>query len=291
LDVQIADILAPSRLSSILREQIVWRACEQQMSRKIGHCRRGFTLVELLVVVAIIVVLLSILVPTLSHAKARANEVACATTLRGWGTAFHNYATDWNVFPHTSDHLSNPSGAQNSSYPYPPWIYNDSSYIYVLPPLMGDKSWADYPLGQKPTAGIFQCPLAVAGAPITYSFDIVNNGYHSYAANQYLDGAKSEFLLPARVVTPSATLLMFESTLFLADTAGQTGNTGASCTAGEYCADNPEALGDRHPHAANRLGGNLLFIDAHLEWTDHLWDPTLPNPRLPPTTNQLWWPN
>lgn len=56
----------------------------------------GFTLVELLVVVAIIALLVSILLPSLSRAKELAKRVICAGNLRGIGLTVYFYANDHN---------------------------------------------------------------------------------------------------------------------------------------------------------------------------------------------------
>ena len=70
-------------------------------AHRIPPCRRcavekGFTLVELLLVTAILAVLAALLVAVFGKAKDTAYRAQCASNLRQLGTAFHHYAADWN---------------------------------------------------------------------------------------------------------------------------------------------------------------------------------------------------
>ena len=56
---------------------------------------RAFTLIEMLVVIAVIAVLAAILFPVLGQAKRSAKASACVAGLRQFGTAHGLYAADW----------------------------------------------------------------------------------------------------------------------------------------------------------------------------------------------------
>jgi prepilin-type N-terminal cleavage/methylation domain-containing protein len=73
----------------------------------------GFTLTELLVVVAIMGMLAGILMPTLNVARERARRAVCAGSLKVIGEAFNMYNIDRGGMPSTSDAFSGIDTATN----------------------------------------------------------------------------------------------------------------------------------------------------------------------------------
>ena len=124
--------------------------------RKQRKQRKGFTLVELLVVIGIIAVLISILLPSLSRARASADRIKCANNLRqvalgmlvyinennGMCPAAYNYR-DQQVIVDPATGLKMEAGLQD------PTKNATKSYGYI--------HWSSYLDGQVPPEA-FQCP-------------------------------------------------------------------------------------------------------------------------------------
>jgi prepilin-type N-terminal cleavage/methylation domain-containing protein/prepilin-type processing-associated H-X9-DG protein len=64
-------------------------------ARRRGNLR-GFTLVELMVVIAIIAILMALLMPVISRAKGKANQISCLNNMRQLSLAAMMYANDHN---------------------------------------------------------------------------------------------------------------------------------------------------------------------------------------------------
>jgi len=64
---------------------------------------RGFTLIELMIVVSIIAILAGILIPNFVNARAQAMTAACESNLRSIATAAELYYADQQIYPSSGD--------------------------------------------------------------------------------------------------------------------------------------------------------------------------------------------
>lgn len=111
--------------------------------------RRGFTLVELLLVLVILATLAAIVIPKFSGRSEQAKVTAAQTQISTFGTALDAFEVDMGYYPKGSDGLSllvvEPKDGKNwrgpylkSDIPADPW---GNPYIYEFPGKHHDKGY------------------------------------------------------------------------------------------------------------------------------------------------------
>ncbi len=108
------------------------------------EAKRAFTLVELLVTIAIIGILAALLLPVLSHSKAKAWQISCSNNLKQINLAFQLYAGD------NGDMLP----AAPNTVAYTAFVTNHFAIFYKS--LV--KSYAGLQGASSPQDKIFACP-------------------------------------------------------------------------------------------------------------------------------------
>lgn len=164
--------------------------------RRIDESSRGFTLVELLVVLATMAVLAITLIPAFASAKPNSLAFQCMNNLRQWGTALRTMASDNNDMMARDGTDSGGSYAAYTGAVTGPGSPNDPyAWFNVAPPAMGENPFSTYwnmpggnPQLKLPFPGgqgkIWHCPAAKATSADTSLFlQGGTYGFFSYVMN------------------------------------------------------------------------------------------------------------
>ena len=221
-----------------------------------GRNRRAFTLVEILVVIAIIGILAALVMPVAQRGIAAAQKASCLSNLRQLGSATASYAGD-----------------NNLTLPYGYWVNTNNVSVAawdgLISPYLGISLTSAQ--GNSGTVRVLQCPAdklpsVSSGCRRTYSMPRgdYTNGV-PMGVGQMLNGSANA---PAgirliNIPKPSQTILLTEYSAAISKGDGSDNKAGGSAAS---VVDNP-TLQLTHGNGKTLHGGsfNYLFVDGHAE--------------------------
>ena len=204
------------------------------MKRKL----RAFTLVELLVVMAILGVLIALLLPQIGRASERANRSRCAAQLKQMLIGFNMYASDEGAYPKAT--TSDPSGS--------------AGWRGAIEKYWGGKN------------EITMCPTAVK-----------SHGFKGWTLmmNQNLAGRSFGGAAPGSIPLPANRTT---KTILCGDGHYAEQGTDDNRWTGIDCDKEPPDFEHDGGANFIFCDGHLMYLDKKKALLPHLWDPTRPLP-------------
>jgi prepilin-type N-terminal cleavage/methylation domain-containing protein len=135
---------------------------------------KGFSLIELLIVVAIILIIAAIAIPNLLRARIAANESSAVSAIRSINTAEFTYNTAYPTTGYAAS-LANLGGPTNGCIPAPATACMIDTVLSSASPGVGSKSgYVFLATGLVPIGGA-NSSFVSAGSPVTFNMSGVRN--------------------------------------------------------------------------------------------------------------------
>lgn len=245
-----------------------------QKPKRQTNREKGFTLIEILVVISIISILAAILFPVFARARENARRASCLSNLKQIGLATMMYTQDYDerlplplwqkggaitTFSNTGD-FEKPSPRDRTR---PSGLFKLSTgdgkdFVY---------SWMDFIFPYVKNTQVFVCPSFDPGESSSLHHDASSYGYNTLihrlkpldeGTGALTKGSKPPLSL-AEISSPSKIVIMLDYPILYSVTANP----------GEYC----QSSGWLDPTSTNRQrmwphlgGGNVTFADGHAKW-------------------------
>jgi len=202
--------------------------------------KRAFTLIEMLVVIAIVAILAALLLPALSRGKDSAKSAACKSNLRQLGLAMTMYANEFRYYPPQAHRDT--SINQFVTYAWPAKLLphvSDSKGVFRCPSRGAEFNW---PTNRSQLGYDFPLNIDIGTTPFSY-------GYNAWSADGGVGGLGLSDTLVTRVLKPA-------DMIAIADSDGH-----GDIHFFRYRGVPVDPPGDLHSR-----GANVVFCDGHIEW-------------------------
>ncbi len=267
----------------------------------------GFTIVELVVIVAVIGIVASLLIPGLAKAQSRAKGIQCLSNLRQWSFAMNVYATEHDdQMPRDGTDAEGQYGVDTGAIRGPGSPNDGYAWFNALPANVGDRPLSNYwarltePREDLPFPGkrgpIWHCPAArssgndrfLKGGAFGF-FSMVMNADLKLLNRPGEEGPPRVHPYPnmprlASIPNPAITVL-FTDTAFSPTLEPYTSVPGRN---GIFPAGRSTHFAQRH----TSRGANIVFIDGHASFFRRSYiTNTLPRSGEKATPDVTWNPN